>query len=147
MRRPRRVESRYTAALTLAIEPEMKAAIEAEADAAELPVSGVTRDAIARGLPLVRDARRKRTRQSKQDGTGTLQEAGGPIPDDWTPSADVIKASHLEDFSDDAFRWLITEFRNDAKDVGRREADWDAAACRWIGSCRARLVLPSSFDR
>ena len=145
MRRPRRVESRYAAALTLAIEPEMKAAIEAEADAAELAVSSVTRDSIARGLPLVRDARRKRTRQSKQDGI--LQEAGSPIPDDWTPSADVIKASHMEDFSDDEFRWLITEFRNYAKDVGRREADWDAAARRWITSLRARQVLPSSFDR
>ena len=36
------------------------AALAAEADAAQTSVSAVIRDALARGLPLARDARRKR---------------------------------------------------------------------------------------
>ena len=41
---------------------EGRDAIEREADAADSSLADVMRDAIERGLPLVRDARRKRQR-------------------------------------------------------------------------------------
>ena len=60
-RRYRR-EARYSTQLRVTVEPATAAALEAEADAAGLSVSAVIRDAVARGLPLVKDARRKRRR-------------------------------------------------------------------------------------
>ena len=56
-RRYRR-ESRYSAQLRVTVEPATAAALAA--DAAQTSVSAVIRDALARGLPLARDARRKR---------------------------------------------------------------------------------------
>ena len=44
----------------------MRDAIEAEADAAETSLADTMRDAIARGLPLLRDARRKRARSARR---------------------------------------------------------------------------------
>ena len=41
-------------------EPATAAALEAEADATQTSVSAVIRDAVSHGLPLIRDARRKR---------------------------------------------------------------------------------------
>ena len=60
-RRYRR-ESRYSAQLRVTVEPATAAALAADADAAQTSVSAVIRDALARGLPLARDARRKRRR-------------------------------------------------------------------------------------
>ena len=62
-RRYRR-ESRYSAQLRVTVQPATAAALEAEADAAGVSVSAVIRDAVARGLPLVKDARRKRDRHA-----------------------------------------------------------------------------------
>ena len=64
-RRYRR-ERRYSEQLRVTVEPATVAALKA--DAAGLSVSAVIRDALARGLPLARDARRKR-RQRAQKGT------------------------------------------------------------------------------
>ena len=60
-RRYRR-EARYSKQLRVTVEPATAAALEAEADAdvTHTSVSAVIRDALARGLPLARDARRKR---------------------------------------------------------------------------------------
>ena len=57
-RRYRR-EARYSTQLRVTVEPATAAALEAEAEAAGLSVSAVIRDAVARGLPLVKDARRR----------------------------------------------------------------------------------------
>lgn len=62
--RKRYRETRYPEGLRVPVETAMKEALDAEADAAETSLSAVVRDAIARGLPLVRDARRKKARQS-----------------------------------------------------------------------------------
>ena len=45
--------------------PATAAALEAEADAAGVSVSAVIRDAVARGLPLVKDARRKQRQRDR----------------------------------------------------------------------------------
>ena len=58
-RRYRR-EARYSKQLRVTVEPARAAALEADADATHTSVSAVIRDALARGLPLMRDARRKR---------------------------------------------------------------------------------------
>ena len=58
-RRYRR-EACYSKQLRVTVEPATAAALEAEADATHTSVSAVIRDALARGLPLARDARRKR---------------------------------------------------------------------------------------
>ena len=58
--RMRRRESRYSAQLRITLEPATVVTLKADADAANLSVSAVIRDALARGLPLARDARRKR---------------------------------------------------------------------------------------
>ena len=58
-RRYRR-EARYSKQLRVTVEPATAVALEAEADATHTSVSAVIRDALARGLPLMRDARRKR---------------------------------------------------------------------------------------
>ena len=55
--------------LRVTVEPAMAAALEAEADAAGLSVSAVIRDAVARGLPLVKDARRKRRSRRRNPST------------------------------------------------------------------------------
>ena len=67
-RRYRR-EARYSTQLRVTVEPAMAAALEAEADAAGLSVSAVIRDAVARGLPLVKDARRKRRSRRRNPST------------------------------------------------------------------------------
>ena len=46
---------------------DMAAALAAEADAADLSVSAVIRDALARGLPLVKDARRKQRQRDQKE--------------------------------------------------------------------------------
>ena len=66
-RRYRR-EARYSTQLRVTVQPATAAALEEEADAAGLSVSAVIRDAVARGLPLVKDARRK---QRQRDRTPT----------------------------------------------------------------------------
>ena len=68
-RRYRR-ERRYSEQLRVTVEPATVAALKADADAAGLSVSAVIRDAVARGLPLVKDARRKQ-RQRDRHATGT----------------------------------------------------------------------------
>ena len=59
-KRSYRRETRYGRQLRVTVEPATAAALESEADAAGLSVSAVIRDAVARELPLVKDARRKR---------------------------------------------------------------------------------------
>ena len=54
------MSSGYLKQLRVTVQPTTAAALEAEADATGLSVSAVIRDALARGLPLVKDARRKR---------------------------------------------------------------------------------------
>ena len=66
-RRYRR-ERRYLPSRSISFEPSMSSALEAEADAANRTVSDVVRECITRGLPLVRDSRRKRGRQSRRNG-------------------------------------------------------------------------------
>ena len=66
-RRYRR-ERRYSEQLRVTVEPATVAALKADAEESGLSVSAVIRDALARGLPLARDARRKR-RQRAQKGT------------------------------------------------------------------------------
>ena len=63
--RRRRREARYSAQLRVTVEPATAAALAAEADAADLSVSAVIRDALARGLPLVKDARRKQRHRDR----------------------------------------------------------------------------------
>ena len=58
-RRYRR-EARYSRQLRVTVQPATAEALEKEADAAGLSVSAVIRDALTRGLPLARAARRKR---------------------------------------------------------------------------------------
>ena len=67
-KRSYRRETRYGRQLRVTVEPPQAAALEAEADAAGLSVSAVIRDSLARGLPLVKDARRK---QRQRDRTPT----------------------------------------------------------------------------
>ena len=67
-KRSYRRETRYGRQLRVMVEPAQAAALEAEADAAGLSVSEVIRDSMARGLPLVKDARRK---QRQRDRTPT----------------------------------------------------------------------------
>ena len=78
-RRYRR-EARYSKQLRVTVEPATAAALEAEADAAGVSVSAVIRDAVARGLPLVKDARRKQ-RQRDRHATGGGSRAGGASGD------------------------------------------------------------------
>ena len=66
--RRRRREARYSAQLRVTVEPATAAALATEADAADLSVSAVIRDALARGLPLARDARRKRRSGTRRGG-------------------------------------------------------------------------------
>ena len=61
-RRAYRRNKRFTVAQRVDMTEEMRDAIEREADAADSSLADVMRDCIERGLPLVRDARRKRTR-------------------------------------------------------------------------------------
>ena len=70
-RRYRR-EARYSSQLRVTVQPATAAALEKEADAAGVSVSAVIRDAVARGLPLVKDARRKQRRRDRdRDRKGT----------------------------------------------------------------------------
>ena len=63
-RRYRR-EKRYGRQLRVMVELAQAAALEEEADAAGVSVSAVIRDAVARGLPLVKDARRKQRQRDR----------------------------------------------------------------------------------
>ena len=67
--RRRRREARYSTQVRVMLTSDMAASIEEEADAAGLSVSAVIRDALGRGLPLARDARRKR-RSGPRSGGG-----------------------------------------------------------------------------
>ena len=60
MRKERRRVAMFPVHMTINMAADLKTAIEKEADATDLPASEVARQALARGLPLVRDARRKR---------------------------------------------------------------------------------------
>ena len=63
-RRYRR-EARYSKQLRVTVQPATAAALESEADATQTSVSAVIRDAVARGLPLVKDARRKQRQRGR----------------------------------------------------------------------------------
>ena len=63
-------EKRFNAALNLPISAEMKAAIEALADASDMSIASVARDALQRGLPLTRDSLRKKARQAQRKAEG-----------------------------------------------------------------------------
>ena len=65
--RRRRRESRYSVQIRVVITPDMAAALEAEADATDLSLSAVVRDAVARGLPLVKDSRRKQRQRDQKE--------------------------------------------------------------------------------
>ena len=65
--RRRRREPRYSIQVRVMLASDMAAALEAEADAENVSVSGVIRDALARGLPLARDARRKRLARAEKE--------------------------------------------------------------------------------
>ena len=67
-KRSYRRETRYGRQLRVTVEPATAAALESEADAAGLNVSEVIRDSLARGLPLVKDARRKRLSLARNAG-------------------------------------------------------------------------------
>ena len=54
-----RVTVEPATAAALEVEPATAAALEAEPDATQTSVSAVIRDVVSRGLPLMRDARRK----------------------------------------------------------------------------------------
>ena len=63
-KRPYRREIRYPDGLRIGLTTAMREALEAEAEAADTSAAAVARDALERGLPLVRDARRKRARSN-----------------------------------------------------------------------------------
>ena len=65
--RMRRREARYSTQVRVMLAADMAAALAAEADAADLSVSAVIRDALARGLPLVKDARRKQRQRDQKE--------------------------------------------------------------------------------
>ena len=50
----------FPANMSVNMSADLKEAIEAEAEASDLPASEVARQAMTRGLPLIRGARRKR---------------------------------------------------------------------------------------
>ena len=64
-RRYRR-ETRFAPSRSINFEPAVDAALVAAADAAETSVSTVVRACVDRGLPLWRDARRKRKRSDQR---------------------------------------------------------------------------------
>ena len=64
-KRSYRRETRYCRQLRVTVEPVTAAALEAEAYATHTSVSAVIRDAAARGLPLMRDARRKQRQRDR----------------------------------------------------------------------------------
>lgn len=64
MKRPYSRETHYPAQIKASIPAALREAIDAEAETAGTSASTVIRDALARGLPLVRDARRKSKRYS-----------------------------------------------------------------------------------
>ena len=68
MARPYRREQRYPERLAVNVDADLRAAIDSEAEAGDTSVAAVLRDAVRRGLPLVRDARRKRRRQAARNG-------------------------------------------------------------------------------
>ena len=60
---------RYSRIFRFYLSDAMYAELEAEADAGETAVAAVVRDAIERGLPLVRADRRKRERADRAEAT------------------------------------------------------------------------------
>ena len=68
MARPYRREQHYPERLAVNVDADLRAAIEDEAEADDTSAAAVIRDALRRGLPLVRDARRKRRRQAARNG-------------------------------------------------------------------------------
>ena len=68
--RVRRRETHYPRHLRIAVTVEMSDALEAAADADQVTVSVIARDAIGRGLPLVADARRRQRRRDQQRDDG-----------------------------------------------------------------------------
>ena len=65
-RRYRR-ETRFAPSRSINFEPSVDAALVAAADAADTSVAAVVRACVDRGLPLWRDARRKRKRSGPAD--------------------------------------------------------------------------------
>ena len=61
-----RRETRFAPGRTIPFLPEVDAALVAEADAAETSVAAIVREAVERGLRLVRDSRRKRKLKPEQ---------------------------------------------------------------------------------
>ena len=70
-RRGYKRETHYPAKRNVMLPADMDAALVAEADAAGRSVSSVLRDAITRGLPLVRDSGRKARRTRERNGGGS----------------------------------------------------------------------------
>ena len=67
--RMRRREARYSVQIRAVVTADMAATLAADADAAGVSISAVLRDALARGLPLARDARRKRLARAERETT------------------------------------------------------------------------------
>ena len=70
-RRPKVFPVRFRCHMTT----DLHDAILAEADSEDTSAAAVARDAIARGLPLMRDARRKRTRSQSRNHNGSAAAA------------------------------------------------------------------------
>ena len=66
-----RLETRFAPSRSINFEPSVDAALVAAADAADTSVAAVVRACVDRGLPLWRDARRKRKRSGQR-------RTGGP---------------------------------------------------------------------
>ena len=69
-------EKRFNSALNLPISAEMKAAIEAVADASDMSIASVARDALQRGLPLTRDSLRRKARKAQRKAAGVELDSG-----------------------------------------------------------------------
>ena len=59
-------ETRYPAQMVIGMTDEQRAEIIAAAEAAEMSAAAMARDAIRRGLPLVKDAIRKARQRERQ---------------------------------------------------------------------------------
>ena len=67
-------------ALSVKMTAAMRASLDAVADAAEWSLGDVVRDAIERGLPLVRDSIRRKRRQSRRQGGRAMRREPLTIP-------------------------------------------------------------------
>ena len=61
----RRRATLYPARLAVGLTTEMRAALDATAEAADAPVGDIAREVIRRGLPLVRDSLRKSRKRER----------------------------------------------------------------------------------